>query len=539
MKKLLFLVFFLAIQTILAQEHAWVYFADKENVAMALANPITILSQEAIDRKNLHGIAIDERDVPVNEAYIATVEAQAGITVYASSKWFNCVHVIGSENDINALAALPFVSSVFFADRSLNPAAKHTKPVKPRELHDKFHAEQIDFTYGNTVTQVQMLNADVLHQQDYTGEGMVIAVMDGGFPEVNTMSAFQRMRDNGDLLGGYNFVAGDSDYTNSTNSHGTRVLSDMAGYIENDFVGTAPDASYYLFVTEDVSDETPLEESYWVMAAERADSLGVDVINTSLGYSQFAESRYDYDTSDMDGNTAFITRGANIAVEKGILVVCSAGNSGGGAWGIVTAPADGDVFTVGAVNAAENYAWFSSRGPTADARVKPDGMAMGQGSAVIDEDNAIYFQNGTSFASPIMAGAIASLWQSSPGMTNLQIMQHVRESASHYAAPTDELGYGIPDFQAALNAVLLSVTKEELQDISIHPNPVDTHFEVAYMPSIGEMKAEVYDILGKKILSQQLTPESNTVNIAKLSKGIYMVRLSSEDASKTFKIVKR
>ncbi|MCB0374600.1 MAG: S8 family serine peptidase [Sinomicrobium sp.] len=539
MKRILFFALFLMVQAAPAQEHAWVYFTDKENVAQALANPITILSQEAIDRKNLHGIPIDDRDVPVNADYVNTIEAQPGITVYARSKWFNCVHVIGTEADVNALSALPFVSAVFFANRSLNPGAKSAKPLRPHKLQNKFNTEQTDFTYGNSATQVQMLNVQTLHQQDYTGEGMVIAVMDGGFPNVDTMDAFQRMRDNGDLLGGYNFVSGNTDYTNpALSSHGTRVLSDMAGYIQNEFVGTAPDAGYYLFVTEDVSDETPLEESYWVAAAERADSLGVGIINTSLGYSEFADADYDYTTSDMDGNTAFITLGANIAVEKGMLVVCSAGNSGDDAWGIITAPADGNVFTVGAVNAAENYALFSSRGPAADGRIKPDGMAMGQLAAVVGPDDMIYFNNGTSFAAPVMTGALASLWQSAPDMTNLEIMQAVRESSSNYATPNAQLGYGIPDFQTALNTVS-SIQQKKLQDISIYPNPVSSYFEIAYASSIGEIKAEVYDILGKKVLSQTVSPENKTIHVAKLSKGIYMVRLTSGAAVKIFKIVKQ
>lgn len=539
MRKILSFVLILVTQSLFTQEHAWVYFTDKEDVAMALADPITILTQDAIDRKNLHGIPIDARDVPVNENYVATVEAEPGITVRARSKWFNCVHVVGSETDINALSVLAFVDHIVYADDNLNPGAKPVRKKRMRRPVDDSDI-QIDFIYGNTATQVQMLNTHMLHQQDYTGEGMVIAVMDGGFPNVDTMGAFQRMRDNGDLLGGYDYVNRSTDYTNpALSSHGTQVLSDMAGYIENDFVGTAPDAGYYLFVTEDGPNETPAEESYWVEAAERADSLGVDVINTSLGYSTFDDSDYNYTTSEMDGNTAFITRGANIAVEKGILVVCSAGNSGNTAWGIITAPADGNVFTVGAVNAAENYASFSSRGPAADGRVKPDGMAMGQLAAVVAQDNNIYSSNGTSFSSPIMAGALASLWQAVPELTNLEIMQYVRESSSNYATPTAQLGYGIPDLEQALNTMLLSVQQEKLENVSIYPNPVKTYFEIDYPSSIGDLDVEVYNILGKKVITQSITSEQKTVNASKLSKGVYMIRISSEKGIKIFKIVKQ
>ena len=328
-----------------AQEDAWVYFSDKENVASSIANPLTILTQKAIDRKASQSIIIDERDVPVNEAYITQIKNASGITVLAKSKWFNAIHVRGSETDINDLLSLSFVMEIQFADSDLN-TTRQNSPVP-----DKFAEEEqrVNYNYGNTQNQVEMLNLHLVHQADFTGEGITIAIMDAGFPNVNTMGAFQRLRDNGDLLDGYDFVdRTDDEFASLSSSHGTRVLSTMAGFVQDQYVGSAPDASYYLFRTEDVSSENPVEESYWVEAAERADSLGVDIINTSLGYKTYDDPDYSYTDSDMDGLTAFITRGATIAAEKGLMLINSAGNSGSSG---VNAPADAaSVFSIGAVD---------------------------------------------------------------------------------------------------------------------------------------------------------------------------------------------
>ena len=279
---LLFGILLIQTMTFAQEEGAWICFTDKENVEASINNPLSILTQRAIDRKNEDGVAIDSRDVPVNESYISQIKTVAGITVFAKSKWFNSVYVRGTETDINALKDnFNFVDNIEFADKNLNFAGR------TEASDNKFLIEDttISFTYGTTANQIEMISADVLHLADFTGEGILVAVMDSGFPNVDTMGAFQRLRDNNDLLGGYDFVdRTENVYEFSGGDHGTRVLSDMAGFIEDQFVGTAPDASYYVFRTENVASETPVEEAYWVEATERADSLGVDLINTSLGY---------------------------------------------------------------------------------------------------------------------------------------------------------------------------------------------------------------------------------------------------------------
>lgn len=541
MKKALFIFILLTSCILSAQtQDAWVYFTNKENVEAALANPITILTQAAIDRKTLHNTPIDARDVPVNEAYIAQIKSEPGITYFAKSKWFNCVYVRGTQNDINALKNLSFVDHIDFSDASLNSRSTATGKTKHFQAKDNKFGVQTDFVYGDAANQVEMLHVNYLHEQGYTGEGITMAVLDAGFYGVNTIDAFQRMRSNGDLLNGYDFVGRtDNEFLSTASTHGSMVVSTISGYIENQFVGTAPDASVYLFRTEDVASETPVEMAYWVEAAERADSLGVWVINTSLGYNTFDNPAYNFTQSDMDGETAFMSRGATIAFEKGMLIVNSAGNSGNNAWGIITSPADSPgAFTVGAVDATGAYANFSSTGPTADGRVKPDVVAQGQQAAVITPSGTIVNANGTSFSSPIMAGAIASLWEANPEKTNAEIMQIVRQSASQFNNPDKYLGYGIPNFEIALAS--LSTEENTLQNaISVYPNPVKSTLFINFSQNNGSATIQIFSILGKKVYESTIKKISAHLNISYLSSGLYMVKIISEENSSVFKIVKQ
>ncbi|MEC3907715.1 S8 family serine peptidase [Tamlana sp. 2201CG12-4] len=535
-KGLLIVLLFFSCLNALAQEDAWVYLLDKKDVTASIANPISILSQKAINRKALHNIPIDERDVPVDEDYIAQLKSSTGITVKAKSKWFNAVHVRGSIVNIQALDDLSFVSHIEFADKDLN-----TSKTSKEKLNSKFESVFTDFNYGNAFNQIDMLNGHILHQENYTGAGMTVAVLDAGFPNVNIMSAFERLRSTNNLLGSYDFVNREEDvYTNNTSNHGTLVLSTMAGFIQDQFVGTAPDAGYFLFITEDATSETPVEESYWVEAAERADSLGVDVINTSLGYTTYDNPNYSYSPSDMNGNTAYITKGANIAFEKGMLLVTSAGNSGNDSWQIVGAPADASgVLSIGAVNANGAYAFFSSKGSAAQPNQKPDVVAQGLASYVITENNTTATSNGTSFSSPIMAGAVTCLWQALPDKNNEEIMQLVREYASQYENPDNFLGYGIPDFEKALNAGLgFGNVPEDTEELIVFPSPTTGKLYISgFIDSSGLAKLYLFDIWGKKISEFDLNRETDdNIDLSFLSSGLYILNTGE---NKTFKIVKQ
>ncbi|MGB3607726.1 MAG: S8 family peptidase [Psychroserpens sp.] len=534
MKKVLLLSILLCQFTAIAQEDAWVYFNTKDNVEASINNPISILTQQAIDRKSAQGIVIDNRDVPVNESFISLIKApETGITVFAKSKWFNAIYVRGSLDDINALVNdFEFVDSIEFADKSLNPNSRIAAPF------DKFSTENttVIFNYGNTQDQIEQINADDLHIAEYTGDGILIAVLDSGFTNVNTMAAFQRLRDNNDLLDGYDFVGRNEDvYAFTGNDHGTKVLSTMAGFIENQYVGIAPDASYYLFRTEDVSSETPVEEAYWVEAAERSDSLGVHIINTSLGYRTYQNPNYTHTNEDLDGSSTFITRGANVANEKGIVVVTSAGNSGANGVG---APADATgVLSIGAVDVDGNYASFSSQGSSFQATQKPDVSTRGEAAFVIDDTNTIINNSGTSFSSPIMAGGVALLLQALPDLSNDEIKQFIRMSASQFDTPDNFLGFGIPNLEIALN-MALSVPEDTLLIANVYPNPVRNTLMVQIPENSGQAHMQVYDILGQIILKQTLTSTENTVDFSKMTSGLYIIILQSGQTQKTFKLIK-
>lgn len=519
----------------ISQEDAWVYFTDKANVEFHLNNPTTILTQQSLNRKAQFGIAIDERDVPVNEDYITQIKNQAGITVLAKSKWFNAIHVRGDEAAINSLETLQFVDSIVFANHTLNTNSRLF------QTNDKFEIEnsQTTYNYGNTFNQVSMISVDQLHQQGFTGDGMIVAVLDSGFSNVDQMGAFETLRNNGKLLDGYDFVdRTDNVYAFTGNDHGTKVLSDMAGFIQDEFVGTAPDASYYLFRTEDVFSENPVEESYWVEAAERADSLGVHIINSSLGYTTYDRPEYSYTPSQMNGTTAFISRGASIAAQKGILVVSSAGNSGHVSWETVGAPADSpDVFSIGAVDSNGDYAFFSSVGSSVQPTQKPDVVARGLSAFVVNDQNNIITNSGTSFSSPIIAGALACLMQALPDTSPEQIKQLVRESSSQFATPDNFLGYGIPNFSDALQ-LGLSVDDEQTFQIKVFPNPVRDNLIITQSAMAGTNEIFIYNQLGKLIYQKKEIDYYNRIDVSNWASGLYFLTINSDTISNQFKLIK-
>lgn len=534
------IVFLLLVSSLVgfSQEDSWVYFKDKPDAATYLANPMTMLSQRALDRRSNQGIALDSKDVPIYQPYVDQVAAATGITVKAKSKWFNCVHVRGTQANITALTSLYFVEKVDFANRSIVVnkigASKEgkTKPI------NKTMQTTTTFNYGNSANQIQMLNGHLLHQSNYTGSGKIIAVMDGGFPGVNTASTFARLRTNNQILGGYDYVNKNADFYTGI-SHGTSVLSLMGGYVDNALVGTAPDAFYYLFITEDGASENPVEESNWVEAAEEADKLGVDIITTSLGYTTFDNPNYNLTYSDMNGVTAFISKGVDMAFSRGMVCVVSAGNDGNEAWHYVSAPADAiNALAIGAVKSDETYAAFSSQGPTSDGRVKPDVTAQGQNPYVSDvSGNITNSGSGTSYSGPIIAGMVACLWQALPTKTNQQIKQLITQSADRYTEPTAQYGYGIPDFSLAL-ANGLSFDTFSKNDFVVYPNPASDSISVVLSKGFSSGNIILYTVLGQKVLEEKIPTQSSVISIKSLSKGTYLYKIESNGVVKSGKIVK-
>ena len=538
MKKLILAFTILCIQQSFAQsQDAWVFFTDKENVEASLADPILIMTQEAIDRKILQGTPIDERDVPVNENYVTQIKNASGITVHSKSKWMNCVYVIGSQTNVEVLLDLPFVTNIEYADKDLN-----LFPGVP--IESKFALEEasqrINYNYGSAANQIEMLSGDYLHELDYTGEGMIVAVLDAGFPSIDTNPGFQKMRDENRILGTYDFEAR-TENVDGFSSHGFSTSSDIGGFLQDEFVGTAPQASFYFFVTEYAPSETPVEEAWWVEALERSDSLGVDVVNTSLGYRGYDNPNYDHSYEDLDGQTTFSARGANIAFDKGMILVTSAGNSGNTDFPTVGTPGDSPgTLTIGAVNSNGNYASFSSIGPTVDGRVKPDLMAQGVSAAVINTGGNVDFSSGTSFSSPIMAGVVTCLWQARPETPNGNIMQIIRESANLYDNPTDEMGYGIPNFEGAYAALQELVVEDKflMSNFALYPNPVTSKINISFPQGISNATFTIYSILGNKVLLTEISRNLNSVNIESLNSGMYIASINSDNKQISFKIIK-
>ena len=538
MKKIVLIFLIFLSQNIFSQEDAWVYFIDKPNAQFYFDNPLEMLSQRALDRRTNQGIALDILDVPIYQLYFDQISTSSGIEVKSKSKWMNAVHVRGSISAIDALADLTFVSNIQFANRSLNTQNRIANNSENKAVNKQLDVQE-NFVYGNSSNQIQMLNGHLLHQQDYTGTGKIIAVMDAGFPNVNTASSFQRIRDNNQILGGYNFVARNENVYTS-NSHGTLVLSLMAGYFENQLVGTAPDANYYLFITEDSADENPVEESYWVEAAELADSLGVDVINTSLGYFAYNNPSYSYTYADMNGVTSFISRGADIAFSRGMICVTSAGNSGNSANPNISTPADAiHTLTVGSVKFDETYSTFSSIGPTFDGRIKPDVMAQGQNPYFSTTSGSVSnASSGTSFSGPIIAGMVASFWQAIPWATNQQVVDFVLQSADRFTNPTTQFGYGIPNFQVALNMAQLSVEENEKIQFLVYPNPVKDKVIVSFSNDLPDVKFQIFNSLGQQIMEKTITQNNNLVATSELQNGIYFYKVLAKNTIQTGKIIK-
>ena len=537
MKKTVLIIVLLISAFGYSQEDAWVYFKDKPNSQYYLANPLQMLSQRALDRRAIQNIPLDIKDVPIYQPYIDQITATPGISVKASSKWLNCLHIRGTQTVIQSLSLLSFVDHVTFANATLNRPGK-TSNSSNYSAVNKVLETQVTYNYGTSGNQIQMLNGNYLHQQNFTGTGKIIAILDAGFPGVDVATPFQRLRDNNQILGGYNFVDRSSNFY-SMNSHGTQVLSTMGGFVDTQLVGTAPDASYYLFVTEDTTSETPLEESLWVEAAEMADKLGADVINSSLGYFQFDNPNYSYTYNNMNGSTAFCSRGANIAFTRGMVVVVSAGNSGNTSNPHISAPADAtNAFTVGAVNSLRNYASFSSIGPSFDGRIKPDVMAQGQSAVVAMPSGVVATNSGTSFSGPIIAGMVASFWQAFPNLTNSRVVQLIKESSDHFTNPNEQYGFGIPNFQLALSNALAN-NQFSTEGFFVYPNPFSEEVTFSFPTNSISREICIYNSLGQQIARKNSDSRLDVISLQSFENGMYFYKIASANETITGKLIKK
>ena len=514
-------------------ELVFVFFKDKPNKAAFYSNPLSELSQKSLDRRTNLGIALSDQDAPIEPTYITNIR-NLGFTVDDYSKWLNGVAVNATPAQIQTLSQQSYVDHVESFVRNPNGGKRQEKIEKFKEFNQESANRNglTTFNYGNGLAQINQVNIRALHVAGFTGTGMTIAVIDTGFPTVNTGSAFQRLRDNGRIKGGYNFINKTDDiYNQSLNSHGTVCLGTIGGYIDNQFVGTAPDADFYLYASEDAGNEIPEEQLYWIEAAEEADRKGVDVISTSLGYTTFDDSRYNYTYADMNGTTSFIARGAQLATEKGIFVTFAAGNDGNSNWHYVATPADNEkVFTIGSVTAQGNSSSFSSYGPNADGVVKPDGATRGSETFTV-YNNMVTQASGTSLANPLAAGGVACLLQSvSKNISREDIKTRLRQNASLYPNYDDQKGYGILNFYKTYQT--LGVPDIKKTQVKIYPNPAKNFINISTEKPIQSI--EIYDVLGRLIK----TETKNNINASQLAKGNYFLKIKTSDQEFIEKFIK-
>lgn len=540
---LVLLGFCFSIKAQVAPDKYWVQFTDKNNTPYSINKPEEFLSERSIQRRQDYGISIDQYDIPVNPSYLQAV-AQTGATILHPSKWLNGVTVeVTNQSVLQAIQALPFVQKTrVLEDDPIKQRIKEETyfsndfvPVSEDKMYNRAY-------YGMATPQISQLNGIALHTLGFKGQGMWIGICDGGFDYVDQHEAFQSMYDENRFLGAKDFVYKNGIvYTDS--SHGTSCLGLMAANVPDKYVGTAPLASYFLCRTENVNSENVLEEYNWVSAAEYLDSLGIDVISTSLGYITFDNAQFDHVYSDLDGETCVITIGSEIACSRGIFCITSAGNEGGNAFPYISAPADGEhVLTIGAVGTDGERAYFSSIGPTYDGRIKPDVMAHGYGTTVVSPGEGAYYDgSGTSFACPVLAGMATCLWQAKKELPASEIRDALRKSGN-MSTPDNYYGYGIPDFMDALNTLFLEENSDFVINsvISVYPNPsngvVDVKLEIE-----GKADVKVYNQIGKLLYNNVITDYDNNgldAFLTNLNEGMYFINVIGNEKNITTKFIK-
>lgn len=515
-----------------SQDLVWVYFDEKpaftdENIEQAF-------SPQGIQRRLTQNIPFTQEDLRVKPEYLKGLKEIKGLELKSTSKWFNAALIEITSNDVlNLVSNLPFVVD-------FRKIPKANSNLKRQDNKLKLETSQSTFfdatQYGGGQPQLELYNLLPLHQEGFKGSDIRIGVFDAGFFGVESMACFDSLWNKNRILGTYDIVDGD-DSLFEKHTHGTYVLSCISANLPNTLIGAAPDALVYLFRTEDGSSETLAEEFYWVKAAEMADSLGIHIINSSLGYTVFDDSTQNHTYADMDGNTTPITIGADKAASKGILVVSSAGNSGLGGWKHISAPADGDsVLTVGAVNDQGASAGFSSYGPSYDGRVKPNVCAVGEGSAVYSFNDDVIYLNGTSFSSPLLAGAAAALWSKYPTASNMEILKSIEESGDRYLNPDDRCGYGIPNFQKASQTLSVKYPVVKKGELIIYPNPVNSYLSVQFRANDAQVGTlTLVDFLGRVVWENEhsILKGLNTLNLTlpAIRNGVYFLQLNLENGN--------
>lgn len=542
MKKLRILFFLLAISI---ASHAQftqyiIEFKDKTGSPYSVSKPQEFLSQRAIDRRNNQKISIDENDLPVNPFYIDSIRSSGNVIIKNVSKWLNqvCIETT-DEQALQKISSFSFVKNTGPAKRIFNKdfisKKKFEEPGNSEYLRRSSPVNSL-LKYGVSEKQIAIHKGDLLHDKGFTGNGMLIAVIDDGFYHYKSLPAFDSIRINDRIVDTFDFV-GNKNGLNEEDAHGMYCLSLIASNVPGQMIGSAPGASFLLYRSENVSAEYLAEEQNWIAAVERSDSAGADVISTSLGYSTFDNPVFNHSYSDMDGNTTMMSKVASMVGSKGIILLVAAGNEGNKTWHYITAPADAlNVLTVGAVDVSGVPGSFSSYGPTSDGRQKPDVSSVGVAAYVQAVNGGFGSGNGTSFATPNLAGLVTCLWQAFPEFNAFEIMEAVKKSSNKFSNPDNQMGYGIPDFEIAYG----NLFKEQIQrrasiilkdqSFMVFPNPMTNAANLLIKPAVsGTSVIKWFDVNGRLCFQQKESFQANEVTIVPLKRnglqrGIYFLK---------------
>ncbi len=505
-------------------------FRDKNNTPYSISQPQEFLSSRAIQRRSRIAFQVTPDDLPVTPSYVTGLSA-TGAKVFFTSRWMNAALVEASPAIVDLINGLPFVTKSELVAPGKKLSGGRSKQRKQRQVTS---AAEV------TAPQLQMLGIDKMQADGFNGDGIIVSVLDAGFPGVNTTAPFQTIFTEGRIQFTQDYI------TNSGNvyqfdAHGTEVFSVIAAQLQGIYTGGLSKASYLLFVTEDVTSEYRVEEYNWLLAAEKADSAGTDLIHASLGYNLFDDSQMDYRISELDGKTAVISRAAGMARDRGIIVVVSAGNEGTNAWHYITPPADVDgILATGAVNASKVKVAFSSFGPSSDGRIKPDVAALGQSVTVIQPNGTTGMSSGTSLAAPLVTSLAAGLLQAYPNLTPAEIVSAIKLSASQAGAPDNQLGFGIPNYTAVKNYIGASRLSEE---VVVFPNPANATLHLAFKQLPGDqVELTFHDALGKPLSNPAVSVDwlNNPIeiSISNLAAGIYFLHVRTAEYRKSFRFVK-
>jgi serine protease AprX len=520
----------------------WVEFTDKNNSPYSLSEPGMFLSARALDRRSKAGIALDETDLPVSPAYLNVLKSK-GLQLHGVSRWLNAAVVIADTSAVKTIRQLPFVKQVQYLGPHLkfrNPANR--LPKKRSVFTDYPKPGGTANPLGYATLQNSLLNLPPLYAAGHRGKGIWIAVMDGGFTNADTIPLFDSVALQGRLHPGWDFVERDAGVFEAA-AHGTSVLSVMAANLPGFYVGTAPEATYFLIKTEDTGGEFPIEEANWIAGAEWADSLGIDIINASLGYTSFNDTTLSHRYRDLDGRTALGSKGAAIAATKGMIVCNANGNEGDGPWHYLGVPADADgVIGVGAVGNNGERAAFSSFGPTADGRIKPDLVAPGDDVVVAgNAGTELGISGGTSIASPMLAGGLAALWSIFPEKPAREILNAVFQSADQYQAPDNARGWGMPDFTHAWLTLGGYTTGQTISSFDRNHGKASLLISHDFLDPNG--KLELCHLTGTPVqnlhyhMSQKAISTLSIQGLEQQQPGAYMVRFTSDTHTGQFFIV--